>query len=457
MSLFVCEKCGNMVSTQASRCPKCLSDISEMQQNTVPILSNTFADHERGYYEYLKDQRLRENYHIEENGCLDKVSKFSKVMSIPSFVQWIKPGRISSQYAYDEYGDEGSAGLFENNDVVEEIYLPETITKIPCRTFNRCKNLKIVHLPKTVETIEDWAFGNCKSLKSIELPDGLQGIGNDAFYGCTSLESIRIPSSLYHLSAEVFANCISLKQLAIEDGKEFGFYDLNGEFSPHTSGKCFSGCLSLADIRIGNRPNFLNELSDGSCDWFTDCPNIRNIDFPKSCQMRFKIETAGPVFYFDIREMQGDVLTRYSSYCAGVWELPSAICEIAPDALKGYPVKAKVILLHAGFRKFAVDTFMWFTELSEYQVDEDSPYYCAISGVLFSKDRSTLISYPCKKEGSAFSIPSYVTRIAPYAFQRNLLTTLFIPDSVVTICEGNFCTSDTKIREIRFPPHYSNV
>ena len=51
---------------------------------------------------------------------------------------------------------------------IEEIEIPENITKIPSGIFNSCINLKRVILPKSITKIEDWSFENCSSLKEIE-------------------------------------------------------------------------------------------------------------------------------------------------------------------------------------------------------------------------------------------------------------------------------------------------
>ena len=43
--------------------------------------------------------------------------------------------------------------------------------------------------------------------------------------------------------------------------------------------------------------------------------------------------------------------------------------------------------------------------------------YTSESGVLYNKDKTTLICYPSKKTGSHFTVPSTVTGISEYAFQ----------------------------------------
>jgi len=54
--------------------------------------------------------------------------------------------------------------------------------------------------------------------------------------------------------------------------------------------------------------------------------------------------------------------------------------------------------------------------LTNIEVDKDNAYYCDVDGVLFNKDKTTLIKYPPKKADKCFEIPKETTSINPYAF-----------------------------------------
>ena len=75
------------------------------------------------------------------------------------------------------------------------------------------------------------------------------------------------------------------------------------------------------------------------------------------------------------------------------------------------------------------------TQLSSFEVDEDSAYYCTLDGVLYSKDLSILIAYP-QLRGN-YTIPDGVKMIDTNAFYKiNYEVTL--PDSMRTISETAF-------------------
>ena len=75
--------------------------------------------------------------------------------------------------------------------------------------------------------------------------------------------------------------------------------------------------------------------------------------------------------------------------------------------------------------------------LTTITVDTANPYYADIAGVLFNKNLTTLIQYPCNA-GASYTIPTGVTSIGDYAFwDWNHIsyspTSITIPNSVTNI------------------------
>ena len=91
--------------------------------------------------------------------------------------------------------------------------------------------------------------------------------------------------------------------------------------------------------------------------------------------------------------------------------------------------------------------FSFCTGLTSINVASDNPNYCSINGVLFNKNRTTLISYPGGKQG-AYSIPNSVTSIGELAFVGcSGLTSVTIGNSVTSIgvCAFVECTGLTSV------------
>jgi hypothetical protein len=97
--------------------------------------------------------------------------------------------------------------------------------------------------------------------------------------------------------------------------------------------------------------------------------------------------------------------------------------------------------------KIGESAFSECTSLKQFIVDDDNPNYCDIDGVLYSKDRKTLISVP-RSFNENFTVLNGVTEIRVYAFSGCLsLTSVKIPEGVTEIGDYVFseCTSLTSV------------
>jgi BspA type Leucine rich repeat region (6 copies) len=91
--------------------------------------------------------------------------------------------------------------------------------------------------------------------------------------------------------------------------------------------------------------------------------------------------------------------------------------------------------------------FFSCSDLTSIDVAPDNPYYSSQEGVLYNKNKTTLVAFPSGKAGT-FSIPSSVTSINNEAFKGcSKLTAITIPDSVTSIGYEAFayCSSLTSI------------
>ena len=79
------------------------------------------------------------------------------------------------------------------------------------------------------------------------------------------------------------------------------------------------------------------------------------------------------------------------------------------------------------------------TSTRNINVSENNPNFSSISGVLFNKAKTTLLTYPAGKLETSYTIPSSVTEIAYAAFNGGLhLESVIFPDSVTTLGGGAF-------------------
>ena len=100
------------------------------------------------------------------------------------------------------------------------------------------------------------------------------------------------------------------------------------------------------------------------------------------------------------------------------------------------------------------DTTIWSSGVEEINVDHWNNVYTSLDGVLYSKDVSTLLCFPPKKNVEGFVFPSSVKRIV--SFLGNGMSSIRIPDQIRWIDSGAFsyCTS---LQEIVLPSKLDRI
>ncbi|MBQ5823853.1 MAG: leucine-rich repeat protein [Clostridia bacterium] len=117
--------------------------------------------------------------------------------------------------------------------------------------------------------------------------------------------------------------------------------------------------------------------------------------------------------------------------------------------------KIKTIYIGADVEFIQSQAFYSCWALENIEVDENNPYYCDIDGVLYNKDKTVLINYPCnhdeylrKKYGyesesyradsteqyildvQTYVVPSTVTTLGEHCFGYANIRTLYLPEGL---------------------------
>jgi len=91
-----------------------------------------------------------------------------------------------------------------------------------------------------------------------------------------------------------------------------------------------------------------------------------------------------------------------------------------------------------------VGIFFHWLSLISIGVDENNSLYSSEDGVLFNKEKTSILKYPQGKKSNTYIIPDSVTTIEEWAFENCVnLKSITIPDNVTTIGAWAFsgCTS----------------
>ena len=136
------------------------------------------------------------------------------------------------------------------------------------------------------------------------------------------------------------------------------------------------------------------------------------------------------------------------SGCRGLTSvtIPESVTGIGSQAFEGCSGLTSVTIPEA-VTGIGSQAFSGCTGLQSIVVAENNSSYASLEGVLFNKDKTTLIQCPGKKAG-AYMIPSSVINIGEYTFQGcGGLTSITIPKSVTNIGNAAFsgCTGLTSV------------
>ena len=262
----------------------------------------------------------------------------------------------------------------------------------------------------SVTSIGDYAFYECSSLSSITIPNGVTSIGSNAFCNCSSLSSITIPNSVTSIGVAAFFYCSGLTSITIPN-------------SVTTIGKfAFYYCSSLTSITI---PNSVTSIEKNA---FYYCSSLTSVTIPNS------VTSIGESAFF---------------YCSSLTSItiPNSVTSIEKSAFYGCKSLTSITIPNS-VTSIGEWAFRYCSSLSSIKVDTNNPNYCSIDGVLFNKDKTTLVAYPIGNTRSEYIISNSVTSIGESAFYYcSSLTSVTIPNSVTSIGDYAFsrCSSLTSV------------
>lgn len=171
---------------------------------------------------------------------------------------------------------------FEEDELLVDVVLPDSLLEIRYATFRGCKSLKTIRIPEKVVYLSDNVFEDCSGLISVTLNDSLRTIGDRSFYG-TSIKELKLPLSLRSIGDEAFKyskireinfpkSLTSIGKQAFENTKVRQI-DVAVENIPES---CFKNCDSLKYIR------WTGEIKSIGRDAFRGCKSLESFTIPSS-------------------------------------------------------------------------------------------------------------------------------------------------------------------------------
>ena len=107
--------------------------------------------------------------------------------------------------------------LYLNGNLVENLIIPDGVTKIGTGTFCNCDQIKSITIPDSVTTISSLAFYNCDEITTVEIPgsanpDYTTTIDKCAFSWCRKLASVTVGERVSSINDYAFYCCNNLQK-----------------------------------------------------------------------------------------------------------------------------------------------------------------------------------------------------------------------------------------------------
>lgn len=342
------------------------------------------------------------------------------------------------------------------------------------------------HQRVPVTQIDQQAFVDCEKITQVNIPASVTSVGISVFYGCSSLTQATIGDGLTEISQTMFTNCTALKKLVI--GK--GVTKINNY--------AFTSCFNLKEITVlaSNPPSVLSNtvfkyvsrdipvyvpleslaaykaaevwkeftnLQPISTEFTVDnltynvtdlVANTVEITFgygngalniPATviyAGTKYKVTSIGAEAFYDcsftsVTIPDGVTIIKYSAFqnCTELTEVTfgNRITTIENTAFY-YCLSLKQVTIPSNVTNIGGNVFGFCTALTHINVDAANTAYSSENGVLFNKDKTTLLRYPAAKPGTTYILPKSITYIGQNAFgQCTALKELTLPENVSKI------------------------
>ncbi len=358
--------------------PKTVREIDPTAFWNAPYLSNIEVDEDSPYF----SSEMGVLYNKDKTRLIQVPNMYySSKYTIPASVTSIDP------FAFSYLSVVMNMSLDEDNDAfICENGILFNKDKTEIVRYNVNDEAESYTIPDGITSIAEGAFLASVNLDSIFMPNSVKNIGAYAFYG-SSIDSLTLPEGLETIGDYAFAYCYLKNSVNIPASvKSIG----NKAFKPSVEVTIDSGneYYSVENNVIFNKDKTVL------------------IDYPFNDH---DYENTDYVIPDGVKTIADNA---FADCCVANLTIPESVVSVGENALSWWECKA-------------------------ITVDGNNAYFSSDSnGVLFNKDKTTLIKYPHSNGATAYIIPDSVAVIADGAFKNaENLTSIEIGKGVEVIDE----------------------
>lgn len=425
--------------------------------------------------------------HLESigNEAFGGCEKISTVISTPfKFAHLFPASSIQNIYI----ADDADMNAFNRTDYpnLQNIKIGEGVKHL-VPGFYQSSEQEIV-VPNHIQYIDDKAFQNMANLTSVTLPEGVISIGREAFAN-SKISKINIPANVEIISENAFDNCTFLSEITV-DAQNAKYASIDGVlynksitklllFPYNKQVEQFIVLPSVQDIEEGafSRNSYPSQIicSFATSKFFT-ASNITELSFANSNELlsfdgdKF-INLKSVILNEGITILPANIFSHISSLknivlpnslteigesafldCAQMEaiDLPSSVKIIGKNAFYGC-TGLKTIQLPDLIDSIGSSAFAKCSQLEAINISDMNNHYLTEGGILYNKEKNTILLFPAGKQEAIFELPASITSIEENAFSFNeKIETIVFSKSLISV--GNYAFANcSNIKNVSFP------
>ena len=354
-------------------------------------------------------------------------------------------------------------GAFYECGQMTSITIPSTVNYIESEAFYYCTGLTMVYIPESVTTIEDWNFYKSDELTTVILPSTIREIGDAVFASCAKLSKVTCKATTPPTTGSGCFASLSSKTLYVPESAvsayqsegdwnswfnyhidvmpeyDFSYVNLKFVITGTNTAMCIGpktepyGSWSIPDMASYNGVNYY--ITAVGKNAFINCTHLNTMTIGNY------VETLEPYAFYLCTGLNtvdlGNVVRIEDAAFGDCWALtditiPNTVTVIGDI---GFGSSGLVeVTIPASVHTLSNRPFSNCQSLTTINVDGANPFYTSRDGVLYNKDETMLINYPCGNERTSFTVPNGVETICHESFAFNkYLTKVTLPKSVTVV------------------------